>query len=970
MNDRCPKERVRETRLSIAKWASESQKQKVKLEHHNLHNFREFFSNSVSLSLRNGEPRASRLLGSQAQRCRRRSVRVGGGRGGRSWRRWRSRSDAIINVCPPTIASGGKTRAQQRSLASFGFQVPSSSAATAPSSSSPASKKARFDYKEAPAAATTSGGGGGGAGPSSPPPLPPTAPSSSKVLRDPQTGLPLARDEGLHQRWQRKVAADELERKRGAEKVLQVQQQQHQKPSANKPTPLEAQVAALQKQNPGTILLFEVGYKFLLFGADAEVAAPILRLFAYCDRGQLRASFPTPSLPKSVRRLVAAGHAVGVVRQTQTAALKKASGDASERSGPFERKLAAVYTAATVDAGGVDDVGLGAGESFSNSSSSSSLSAAHGCGASAFLLVIADEPVVGVAAEGEPKDKSTDSDLVSLGLAAFDAASGDARWACLDDGAARQALERALLTTAPAEVALVEPLSAATARAVDAYAATRPGLRVTEIKEAGKGGGGVAAGSSSSAAAREALSRFFYPSSTTASAGSADEEAETTSGRRLLSSLPGAAARALAAGVRRLDDSRLAAPLLALGPAGALRDLEPAGTLALPPNALAALEILAPSSGGSVAPSKEAGEAKAARSSSASSQQGSLLWLVDRARTRAGRRALRDWLARPLRDAAAASARHDAVEELVAASSSGAPPLAGLPAFLARAPDLERGLARCLLRTASPAEFVSTMRFIEDAAQRLGVSPSSPSKKTNRAAAAASSSPSWSSPPSFAPAVSSPLLRSLLSDVASEAARAAAASALAPLDTSEAALGAAGGGGSKLLLLACPATFPETAACKAAVASAETSLASLLPQLRREAGVPSLEFVSVHNQGTHLLELPAGSSRAAPPSWARVCGTKKVDRYLAPSVDAALRGLAVAKERLAARLRGSGPGTWRRLDLSSRSCGGSPSRSRRSTHWRRLRRAPSPKGGAARGLLWLLLRSMAIPPALLLRRCA
>ena len=53
-------------------------------------------------------------------------------------------------------------------------------------------------------------------------------------------------------------------------------------------------------------------------------------------------------------------------------------------------------------------------------------------------------------------------------------------------------------------------------------------------------------------------------------------------------------------------------------------------------------------------------------------------------------------------------------------------------------------------------------------------------------------------------------------------------------------------------------------------------------------------------QGTHLLELPAGSSRAAPPSWARICGTKKVDRYLAPSVDAALRGLAVAKERLAA----------------------------------------------------------------------
>ena len=297
-----------------------------------------------------------------------------------------------------------------------------------------------------------------------------------------------------------------------------------------------------------------------------------------------------------------------------------------------------------------------------------------------------------------------------------------------------------------------------------------------------------------------------------------------------------------------------------------------------------------------MAPSKEGGEAKAARSSpsAGSSQQGSLLWLVDRARTRAGRRALRDWLARPLADAAAASARHDAVEEIIAASSSGRPPLAGLSSFLSRAPDLERGLARCLLRTASPAEFVVTMRFVEEAAQRLGVSPSSPPSKTKPAAA----------PPSFAASVSSPLLRSLLSDVASEAARAAAASALAPLDTSQAGSGGGGGGSSsnsfdRVLLLACPAAFPETAACKAVVASAEAALASLLPRLRQEAGLPRLEFVSVHNQGSHLLELPANSSRV-PPSWSRVCGTKKVDRYLAPCVDQALRGLAVAKERLAA----------------------------------------------------------------------
>lgn len=778
----------------------------------------------------------------------------------------------------------------QRSLASYGFKVPSS----APSSSSPARppppaktasaamvppapKKPRVDQGGGADARRTkeTHEGDGGAGPScaSAPP-----PSSSKVLRDPDTGLPLSRDERFHERWQRKVAADELERKRGAEKALQVQQQQQQTLAPTKATPLELQVAALQRANPGTILLFEVGYKFVIFGRDAEITAPILRLFAYCERGQLRASFPVPSLPKSVRKLVAAGHAVGVVRQTETAALKKAS---SERSGPFERKLTAIFTAATVDAGGEDDVG----GDFAAGSSSHSFST-HGCGASAFLLIVADAPTGAEdpeeAQNNDDDDSTSSSDLISLGLAAFDAASGDARWACLDDGTARSALERALLTTAPAEIACVEPLSAATARAVDAYAATRPGLRVTEIKTG-------SSSSASASAAREALTRFFYPSSATNNAArSADDE---TSGRKLLSSLPGAAVRALAAGVRRLDDSKLAAPLSALGPAGALRELEPDGTLALPPNVLAALEILMPSSGGSVAPSKEGGEGKSARassvSSSSSSQQGSLLWLVDRAKTRAGRRTLRDWLSRPLADAAAASARHDAVEEIIEASSSEAPPLAGLAAFLSRAPDLERGLARCLLQTASPAEFVATMRFIEEAAQKLGVLPSSPSK--TKAAS------------SFAPSVSSPLLRSLLSDVASEAARAAVASALAPHDTSPAVVGGSNNGNTfdRVLLLACPATFPETAACKAAVASSEASLASLLPQLRREAGIASLEFVSVHNQGTHLLELPANSSRI-PPAWVHVCGTKKVNRFLAPSVDSALRGLAVAKEKLAA----------------------------------------------------------------------
>ena len=70
---------------------------------------------SRSLSVLNGEPRASRLLGSQAQRGRRRSLSRKRASGGRGWRRRRwNRRTAISVVGPPTSSvgvgdGGGKT---------------------------------------------------------------------------------------------------------------------------------------------------------------------------------------------------------------------------------------------------------------------------------------------------------------------------------------------------------------------------------------------------------------------------------------------------------------------------------------------------------------------------------------------------------------------------------------------------------------------------------------------------------------------------------------------------------------------------------------------------------------------------------------------------------------------------------------------------------------------------------------------
>ncbi|KAG6896947.1 hypothetical protein C0992_005153 [Termitomyces sp. T32_za158] len=85
-------------------------------------------------------------------------------------------------------------------------------------------------------------------------------------------------------------------------------------PSGESYTPLEQQVLQLKAENTGTVLFFEVGYK-----------------------------------------LLSRGYRVGIVGQTETAALKKA-GD--NRNTPFKRKLLHLYTAATYvdDLDSVDDL--------------------------------------------------------------------------------------------------------------------------------------------------------------------------------------------------------------------------------------------------------------------------------------------------------------------------------------------------------------------------------------------------------------------------------------------------------------------------------------------------------------------------------------------------------------------------------------------------------------------------------------
>jgi DNA mismatch repair protein MSH3 len=99
--------------------------------------------------------------------------------------------------------------------------------------------------------------------------------------------------------------------------------------------------------------------QFRFFGRDAEIAASELNIMCLPDRCFMTASIPTQRLFIHVRRLVNAGHKVahllcrhrrwlilskvGIVRQTETAAIKKNS---ASKSTVFTRELTEMYTKA------------------------------------------------------------------------------------------------------------------------------------------------------------------------------------------------------------------------------------------------------------------------------------------------------------------------------------------------------------------------------------------------------------------------------------------------------------------------------------------------------------------------------------------------------------------------------------------------------------------------------------------------
>ncbi|KAI0260994.1 DNA mismatch repair protein MSH3 [Gloeopeniophorella convolvens] len=195
-------------------------------------------------------------------------------------------------------------------------------------------------------------------------------------------------------------------------------------PSGEPYTALELQVKRLKEKHEGVLLMIEVGYKYKFFGEDAKVAAKELGIVAYPDRNFTVASIPVHRRDIHLRKLLSRGHKVGIVGQTETAALKKA-GD--NRNAPFERELTHLYTAVTY----VDDL-----------DSADDIDAND----TPWLMCLVEQLRGGMGAD----------ERVSFGMIVICPSTGDVVWDEFEDGHMRTELETRMVHCKPSELLLAE----------------------------------------------------------------------------------------------------------------------------------------------------------------------------------------------------------------------------------------------------------------------------------------------------------------------------------------------------------------------------------------------------------------------------------------------------------------------------------------------------------------------------------
>ncbi|KAI3372025.1 hypothetical protein L3Q82_006895 [Scortum barcoo] len=450
-------------------------------------------------------------------------------------------------------------------------------------------------------------------------------------------------------------------------------------------TPLEQQVIQLKQQHKDALLAVECGYKYRFFGEDAEIAAKVLNIFCHLDHNFMTCSIPTHRLFVHVRRLVSHGHKVGVVKQTETSAIK-ASG--ANKNALFTRQLSALYTKSTLVGEDVNPVcrlgGVDEGV----------------CGD-----VVSDPPDSFLLCISENWDKLKKQ--LTVGLVAVQPSTGDMLLDCFAEGPSRSELEGRILKINPVEILVPSDLSEQTHRLLQSISnARKMDIRrcITSCLYCHK---------------RLLTSRInafmLFPSSAQADDQARVERRDSAQfefasainavtefychtqekGSRCLSSvasLESPVICCLGPLIQYLQEFNLERVLRSESSFQRLSCKSEGMTLSA--TTLRNLEILNNQTDGGV--------------------KASLLWVLDHTCTPFGKRLMRKWVSQPLTDLQSITERQDAVQEILESNSH---TLSSIRSLLSHLPDLERGICSIYHKKSSTQEFY----LISSSLSRLGL---------------------------------------------------------------------------------------------------------------------------------------------------------------------------------------------------------------------------------------------------------
>lgn len=567
-------------------------------------------------------------------------------------------------------------------------------------------------------------------------------------------------------------------------------------PSGQAYTPLENQILQLKKENPGTVLMVEVGYRYRFFGDDAKVAAKELGMVAFNDRNFLVASIPTHRGDIHLKKLLSQGYRVGIVGQIETAALKKAS---ENRNTPFIRKLTRLYTTATYvdELDSVDDL-----ERYNPPP---------------FMCLI-------------EQTKGGNTGDVSVGMITICSSTGDVVWDDFDDTLMRIELETRLIHTRPTELLLPKvSLSEPTAKMLAHFTGISAGGDKIRTE--------YFAAPMSYADAFSLVSDFYTDKKKSVAASESFK-----SGRLVaeVADFPKRVVIALAHAIKYLSAFSIADAFLETK---FFSKFTTRAHMLLAANTLTNLEIY--------------------RNETDYTTRGSLIWVLDRTKTKFGARLLRNWVGRPLVDKRVLQDRVDAVEEILASSSE---KLVTLRQILRQLPDLARGLCRIQYGQCTPQELAVLLPAFDKIAIAFDAVESPPDV-------------------GFKSSVLNDIIYSL------PKLREPMKKLMEAVTLKNAAKG------SKSTMWTDPERYPKIADASMAIQVTEHDLVFELKNIRKLLRMPSLQWATVAGD-EYLVEVKRNENRPIPDDWISHSKTKYLARFQPPAVKQKLEKRSQCQEML------------------------------------------------------------------------